>query len=430
MNSSSVHTFQVVTTTVIAYAGNPTLHHKYPSYQREYVFKEEQRQALLLSLLVGKCSIGLITANCVASSEAGSTWNIIDGRQRTETLVRFIQNQITIKLTPKLRKRFEVYAGILDLLDGHSYSDLPDSYKLRLNNLPVSIELHSNLTMEAEYGLFDGLNSHVRVTPFEQAKGAMPNVTGFLKECENQLEQLFGTKANYRHHCAALGTLFHVLYRPTDNQINSPTHMGYSNTGAIWKRWGIDIGFAKSCLVFEIDSKTYLSAKKAIDRWHKLVVRDYADDFKGLSPTSGPTMLTWFLIWMEREIPVERWPAAMQFLRKKGLFDKMREGMCAVIGSREFGGAGHADLAKKLRTIIVEAGKHATSAEYKRQFPLEIKRKVLKEQGGKCAICGLDGLVLGNSEADHIHPWSLGNPTTEDNCQVLCQSCNRKKGAK
>ena len=31
--------------------------------------------------------------------------------------------------------------------------------------------------------------------------------------------------------------------------------------------------------------------------------------------------------------------------------------------------------------------------------------------------------------ADHIDPWSKGGKTNEDNCQMLCKECNRRKSA-
>ncbi|MXW44426.1 MAG: HNH endonuclease [Gammaproteobacteria bacterium] len=30
-------------------------------------------------------------------------------------------------------------------------------------------------------------------------------------------------------------------------------------------------------------------------------------------------------------------------------------------------------------------------------------------------------------EADHITPWSEGGTTSDENCQLLCIECNRRK---
>lgn len=37
---------------------------------------------------------------------------------------------------------------------------------------------------------------------------------------------------------------------------------------------------------------------------------------------------------------------------------------------------------------------------------------------------------LSEMEADHITPWSAGGKTSVENCQMLCRECNRRKGAK
>ncbi len=31
-------------------------------------------------------------------------------------------------------------------------------------------------------------------------------------------------------------------------------------------------------------------------------------------------------------------------------------------------------------------------------------------------------------EGDHVIPWSDGGKTSDDNCQMLCKTCNAKKG--
>ncbi|HEC1569424.1 TPA: DUF262 domain-containing protein [Campylobacter upsaliensis] len=76
-----------------------------------------------------------------------------------------------------------------------------------------------------------------------------------------------------------------------------------------------------------------------------------------------------------------------------------------------------------------------------RAFSDSIKRAVYEKQGGVCAnsdghIKGVkcphenERLELEQMEADHIIPWSKGGKTEKENCQMLCRECNRKKSAK
>lgn len=61
-----------------------------------------------------------------------------------------------------------------------------------------------------------------------------------------------------------------------------------------------------------------------------------------------------------------------------------------------------------------------------------LRKKILIRDNYTCQECGLSKrdeahLLL---EIDHIKPISKGGLTTEDNLQVLCWRCNRKKGSK
>ena len=64
-----------------------------------------------------------------------------------------------------------------------------------------------------------------------------------------------------------------------------------------------------------------------------------------------------------------------------------------------------------------------------RRFDQKTINRVYKKQGGICPACG-KSFALKDMEADHIIPWSKGGKTVEENCQMLCQSCNSSKGAK
>ena len=64
-----------------------------------------------------------------------------------------------------------------------------------------------------------------------------------------------------------------------------------------------------------------------------------------------------------------------------------------------------------------------------RAFPEDIKLSVWEKQSHRCAICGRE-FDFEEMEGDHITPWRDGGRTVEENCQMLCRECNRRKGAR
>lgn len=64
-----------------------------------------------------------------------------------------------------------------------------------------------------------------------------------------------------------------------------------------------------------------------------------------------------------------------------------------------------------------------------RAFPEDIKLSVWEKQSHRCAICGRE-FDFEKMEGDHITPWRDGGRTVEENCQMLCRECNRRKGAR
>ena len=64
-----------------------------------------------------------------------------------------------------------------------------------------------------------------------------------------------------------------------------------------------------------------------------------------------------------------------------------------------------------------------------RAFTQGMKLKVYEKQKGICPVCGKH-FELNEMEADHITPWHEGGRTNEENCQLLCKDCNRRKSGK
>ena len=64
-----------------------------------------------------------------------------------------------------------------------------------------------------------------------------------------------------------------------------------------------------------------------------------------------------------------------------------------------------------------------------RAFDDVMKQWAYENQDGTCISCR-ERFDLSEMEADHITPWCEGGPTKEENCQMLCRECNRRKSSK
>lgn len=64
-----------------------------------------------------------------------------------------------------------------------------------------------------------------------------------------------------------------------------------------------------------------------------------------------------------------------------------------------------------------------------RAFSDSQKRTVYTQQGGICTCCGKK-CEYEEMEGDHIKPWSKGGKTEIENLQMLCRDCNRRKSNK
>ena len=64
-----------------------------------------------------------------------------------------------------------------------------------------------------------------------------------------------------------------------------------------------------------------------------------------------------------------------------------------------------------------------------KQFTAQVKARVYEKQSGICIKpdgCG-EEFEISQMDADHKVPWNKNGKTIEENCQLLCASCNRSK---
>lgn len=77
------------------------------------------------------------------------------------------------------------------------------------------------------------------------------------------------------------------------------------------------------------------------------------------------------------------------------------------------------------RAIALTSRSVAEPSQGRAQIPEDVRIEVWRRDDGRCVKCGSQT----NLEFDHIIPVSMGGSNTARNLQLLCESCNRSKGA-
>ncbi|MCB5381680.1 HNH endonuclease [Blautia glucerasea] len=82
-----------------------------------------------------------------------------------------------------------------------------------------------------------------------------------------------------------------------------------------------------------------------------------------------------------------------------------------------------------VRYLLSDRTKHDEKFLSIRAFTDTQKRRAYERQEHKCAICG-EVFDLKDMDGDHIVPWSQGGRTVDENLQMLCKKCNNEKSDK
>lgn len=70
---------------------------------------------------------------------------------------------------------------------------------------------------------------------------------------------------------------------------------------------------------------------------------------------------------------------------------------------------------------------HFRTGDSRQKHDDAYREQLTKVQNGRCAICQM-GITAKSAHLDHIVPWNYVGDNLENNYQMLCETCNERKG--
>lgn len=351
---------------VVGYGGRLNIR---PKYQREFVYKDKERNAVINSVFNG------FPLNVMYWSKIGEDeYELLDGQQRTISICQYLDNVFSMK---NLFNKSDVYFSGLSSLEKNKIED----YELmvyicegtedevlewfKVINI-AGVELSPQELRNAVYtgSWLTDAKKYFSKNDCAAYKIAKDYLNG---NCNRQdyLETVIKWKANYD--------------KLNGNDIISSymsLHRNDLNASDLWNYFNKVISWVKKIF------PTYSKVMKGIE-WGYLYNKYHMNHY-------DPAQL-------EKEI--SELLADEEVTSDKGVYEYVLQ-----INKEE-----------KLLSI--------------RTFDKKIKTKVYNKQGGLCVICN-NPFEIKDMDADHILPWSKGGKTVIENCQLLCRKCNLEKSNK
>lgn len=342
---------------VVGYGGRLDIR---PAYQREFVYRDKQRDDVIRSVLAG------FPLNVMYwALRPDGRYEVLDGQQRTISISQYVSGVFSI--------------------DGRFYSNQPDDVRERIDGYALTIyQCDGNASEKLEWFRIVNIAGE-RLTDQElrNAVFAGPWVT--------DAKRYFS-----RAGCAAQGIADSYMK-------GSPIRQELLQTAIRWASGG--------------EITDYMGRHQ-----HDADADGLWAHFRGV------------IEWVAATFPTAR-PQLMRDVDWGPLYEQHRgdtldpAALEAEIGSLlALGGRGRTSPVRKPSGVYA----HALDGDERhlnlRAFDRAQKTAAYERQDRRCAACGKE-FEFAQMEGDHITPWRDGGLTDDDNLQMLCKSCNRRKGA-
>ena len=348
---------------IVGYGGRLNIR---PKYQREFVYNEKQRNAVIDTIWK---NFPLNVMYWVKTDgEDGIEYELLDGQQRTISICSFIAGEFMMVLDGDLT----------------NWEGLTNTQKDRILDYELQVYICENGTDEEKLKWFNIINIAGEKLTEQEIRNAIysgPWVTHAKRRFSK--------------------TGCHAFKIGSDFMSGTPIRQDYLESAIKWigDAQGLSIEQYMVKHKHDTDSDEIWQYYQDVIHWvEKLFGRKYKKEMKGVE---------WGLLY-NRHKDTALTATAIEKQMSKLMVDS--------------------DVQKKsgIFAYILDGDIHHLGI---RTFDTNTKREVYERQGGICPLCGKH-FEIEQMEADHITPWVEGGRTVADNCQMLCRDCNRRKSSK
>ena len=353
---------------VVAYGGKLDVR---PAYQREFVYKREQQQAVIDTVSKGYPLNVMYWAD-----QGGGRYELIDGQQRTLSICTFLNNDFSCK-------------GLFQIPQSLQFGSLTKDQQDKLLDYELAVYIcEGNPSEKLEW--FKTINIAGEKLTDQELRNAV-----YAGPWVSDAKRYFSKTG-----CAAYGLGSKYLKRTPIRQEYLESVIYWYGDQAMPK---LDI---EECMMkHQHDSKAQdlWDYFQRVIEWVETLFPTYRKEMKGLPwgiYYNRYHKNSYNPIALEQEIATLM--ADPDVTKKRGIYKYVLE---KAIGNNDPSG------------LSIRA------------FGDSQKRTIYEQQGGVCPHCGKK-FDYEEMEGDHIIPWSKGGKTELANLQMLCQACNRRKSSK